>query len=338
MKRLTGDDQDHVIRSRALPAGFDLSATLRKQRPQQSPSALPHFTGPGTSLLSRNNGSRGSSRHAARPQMSPVDTALARGLSPVSPKPACWSPYASSVSSMNNLTLRSAEVSPQFPSPSMSSMPQSAGSLPSYVYGNSLSYESSNVRSRANSLMTSSPTSPMPASQYFAYNGRRYSDETMPTTYLNTQNGGSFTTRLLPETQHDILGLNHEWASSSYDWRQIPPNQDSPMTSQFHAQASPSIQQQYGNPEWLSPTALSDSSHLGVHNTTEPLQRQQNLQTQAIDGHFSSLASQATRYIHLPEGQPGPQTSLASAPPSAPFTAASQQSLYFTSPLYEAPP
>ena len=190
MKRLTGDDQERMMRSRALPTGFDLSRTLRPATSEQlqSPSALAHFVGPNTNLTGVNPIGRPVSRSDGR-DVPPINMALVYRNASYSMGSAGESSNVSPSTSIH-----SANQSPMFAaSPNSSPFLRAAGDgFPRTFNPANLGFPAqANSRSRSGSLMNLAPTSPLSGGSPLAYPRESLSMENIHTMYHTQYSGGN---------------------------------------------------------------------------------------------------------------------------------------------------
>ena len=165
MKRLTGDDQERMIRSRALPTGFELSRALQPGGSQQSqsPSALVHFAEPSTEPYGGSQAGRSISRTDRR-GVPPINMAAVYQNSPFSWSSVGGSSNASPSTSISGDITHSANQSPMFQGSQTSSPFLTAGSdnfQRQFVPGNVSHSAPGTSRARSGSLMSLPSFSPI---------------------------------------------------------------------------------------------------------------------------------------------------------------------------------
>lgn len=187
MKRLTGDDQERMIRSRALPTGFELSRAFQPSGSQQSqsPNALAHFAEPSTESYGGSQSGRSISRTDRR-DVPPINMAVVYQNSPFSLSSVGGSSNASPSTSISGDITYSANQSPMFQGSQTSSPFLTSGNdnfQRQFVPDNVSHSAPGTSRARSGSLMSLPSFSPLSGGSPLSYSRESVSVENMQFLY-----------------------------------------------------------------------------------------------------------------------------------------------------------
>ena len=337
MKRLTGDDQERIMRSRALPTGFDLSRAFQPTGGEQSqpPSALAHFTGPSTSFAGGNQIGRAISRSDRR-DVPPINMAVVYRNSPYSLSSAGGSSNASETTSISGDLTYSANQSPMFPGSQTSSpFPRGETFQRNFVPPNLNLSSPGTFRARSGSLMSLPSISPLSGGSPLAFPRERVSMDNMQVLYQSQYQGSN---RQSPSFDPQFGSMaNFPLPSPS-----LHPAQDYANTGTLMRRNSSSAmpasgaEESFDSAEWfnlssneqLPNTAFHVQTHQIRRRQTQPSQPTQQFQPSGMDTLSPATPSQGPfKSTTFPQArQPSPMHPMTSYATTATLQTELQQS------------
>ena len=340
MKRLTGDDQERVMRSRALPAGFEFSRTLRPASSEQlqSPSALAHLVGPNTNLPGGSPIGRPVSRSDHR-DVPPINMALVYRNPSYSMNSTGGSSNVSPSTSIN-----SANQSPMF-----AASPNSGPFLRSGGDNFSSTFNPANLgfpaqgssRARSGSLMSLSPTSPLSGGSPLVYPRESLSMENIQAMHQTQYDGSSQENRSLDPDLGDMANRqvhlpqllpNHSHQSAGGLARR---NSSSAMPS---AMPESSVEAGFETPGWFNLSSNEQLPHSDYHFQAHQIRRRQTQPTHPTQQYQPSgvATSSPTTQRQVPFGSTiypqARQSPIQQMTPYAPSTAFPTDASFTASP------